>query len=181
MKKIVLLAFSALLIFSATNLSAQKNVPAPMYLGGQVILSMPMGDFGDGADMGFGLAGLFNYYFTPQVLLNAQIGYISWSTDVDDFSISNVPVTAGVHYEFKSEGFTPYIGGELGLNFFSMNYPDEYEEYITDDSETKFGLGLIGGILIPLSKGVDFRGQAKINIIEDANTFEISGGVRFAL
>jgi len=180
MKKVFFLALAAIIIFSATNLSAQKNVPAPMYLGGQVILSVPMGDFGDGADMGFGLSGFFNYYFTPQVLLNAQIGYISWGTDNKDLSISNVPILAGVFYEFKSDGFTPFIGGELGLNMFSASYEDSFGNSY-DDSDTKFGLGLIGGIIIPISKGVDFRGMAKINIIEDANTFELNGGVRFAL
>jgi hypothetical protein len=76
------------------------------------ILALPMGTFGDGAGMGFGGSGSFQYGLSPELLLTAQIGYISYSKKEDGFpTFSMMPILAGVKYNLGGA----YLTGQVGI------------------------------------------------------------------
>src|SRR5690606_32060510 len=102
--------------------------------GAGVLVSLPMSDFGDAANTGFGGTAAFEMSFMPQLVGVGNIGYITWGTDVDDVSFSGVPVQVGVKYYFMpAVGF--YGLGQIGLTFMSVETP----------TITIPGFGTIGG------------------------------------
>lgn len=174
MKKVV---FVLLVIFLAIgNLNAQEG---KMHAGGQVGISLPMGDFGDAANMGFGFAGNFFYGVNNNIDATASIGYISWGSEADGASFSNVPILVGARYYFQRSQFTPYGVAELGINSLSFTYEsDFFGDYSV--TSTEFGLNFGGGFLYNLGN-MDLDVNAKINIISDANHLTLFAGLRFPL
>ena len=87
-----------------------------------------------------------------------------WKTgDVSDLSVN-----ADLYYHFVGEGqITPYVGAGLGANFFSDDRLDQ--------SDTKLGLNLLGGLRIPapaLHYFIEGRYTAS-----DISQFGILGGI----
>lgn len=183
MKKLMVLFSICILIFTASELDAQKKGQGRMFLGGEAGISVPMGDFGDAVNMGFGLNALFHYFVIPNLAINTSLGYWTWGYDGDvDGSLTDIPWFFGAFYEFYGDGFNPIIGADLGLHFLSGS--DVEYQGITiykGDSDTKFGFSPYAGAAIPISDGWDFRGILKFNIVEDGNHFNIQFGVRKAL
>ncbi len=179
MKKFFALFVAALLFVAVTDSHAQKAFKNPMYLGGEVGISMPLGDFGDGVNMGFGLNATFQYYFQRNMSIVGFLGYWSYGTDSDDLTISNIPFGAGFRYEFAGGNIVPFIGGDLCFNNATIKYDSEYGEW--DDSELKFGFAPAGGIIVKMSPNMDLVGTARFNIISDMNNFQITGGLRFRM
>ncbi len=174
MKKTVLIL--VLLSFFALTVNAQEG---KMYVGGQVGISLPMGDFGDAANMGFGFLGNFYYGINQNIDLTGSVGYISWGTDADGASFSNVPILVGGRYYFQRSNFTPYAVAELGINNLSFTYDSGFfGDYSATSSD--FGLGIGGGFLYSLGN-MDLDVNAKINIISDSNNLTVFGGLRFPI
>lgn len=180
MKRFIAMMLLAFALIGVYQSNAQKHIVMPMYLGGEVGINVPMGDFGDAANLGFGGDAFFNYYFTPQVLLNASFGFFTWGSDVEGVTFTNLPLMAGVLYEFNAKGFTPYVGAEIGLNFFSGKYSSGFGQTFSS-SKTKFGFAPTFGIVAPMSPDMDFRANLKFNVVEDANSFCICAGLRWKL
>ena len=174
MKKAVLLLL--VLLFFATSANAQQG---KMYVGGQVGISLPMGDFGDGANLGFGFLGNFYYGINQNIDLTGSVGYISWGTDADGASFSNVPIVVGGRYYFQRSNFTPYAVAELGINNRSFTLDSGFFGDFSATS-TDFGLGIGGGFLYSLGN-MDLDVNAKINIISDTNNLTVFGGLRFPI
>ncbi len=123
------------------------NAQGKMALGVQGGIALPMGDFGDAYDMGFGGTATFAYHINPMLDITGSIGYLTWSGKDLDYTFSSVPVLAGVRYYFGQDKFHPYITGELGMHFTSYESPAitilgyTFESHSGSDSYFGFGAG----------------------------------------
>jgi len=161
------------------------NAQGNMAIGAGLVVSLPMGDFGDGANTGFGGTAAFEYGFMPQLTGTGQIGYLTWGTDVDEVSFSAVPVLFGVKYFFiPGVGF--YGIGQLGLTFLSTDVPaitvpgfGTYGGGSASSTEFTFGIG--AGYEIPVSPTFSLDFTAGLNLISDANNIQVRAGGKVAL
>jgi hypothetical protein len=173
------------ILFVVVLFAGLLNAQGKMAVGAGVVVSLPMGDFGDAANTGFGGTAAFEMSFMPQLVGVGNIGYLSWGTDADGFSFSAVPVTVGVKYYFvPAVGF--YGLGQLGLSFFSFDTPSfTIPGFGTvgggSASETEFTLVLGAGYEVPVSPTfmLDFTGG--FNIISDLNHITLRAGGKVAL
>jgi len=181
MKKVL---FTLLIVFSVIGFTSAQN---DMYLGAGVVVSLPMGDFGDVADMGIGGTAAFEMEFTPQLVGVGNIGYITWSgsSEIGDYSWSAVPVMVGVKY-FFSPGVGFYGLGQVGLSFFSIEVPSYTIPFFGTvgggtESSSEFSLAVGAGYELPVSPNVmlDFTGA--FNLISDLNHITLRAGAKFAL
>lgn len=184
MKRLLTVILFAFLFVGLVDSYAQKRVVSvaqnPMYIGGEAGLSIPMGNFGDLANLGFGVSGVFQYYFTPEVALDATLGYFYYSTDASGASFSDVPLMAGIIYELNKGNVVPYIGALIGFHFASFTAKDIYG-FSYNASETKFGFTPLFGIILPMSPTMDLNLNAKFNIATDWNSFGLYGGLRWRI
>lgn len=184
------------------------NAQSKMAVGVQGGIAIPMGDFGDAADLGFGGQGNFAYKVSPNLQVTGSVGYLYWSYKTDgDFasgSFSSVPVLAGIRYTFPAKGFTPYVMAQLGVHFVSSSFEFEVDpfDFLTktsgsesvnatmetqefSDSSTEFGFGAGAGFLLPLGPKLDLDVNATFNSIATegsaTNYIGIMAGVLVAL
>jgi opacity protein-like surface antigen len=182
MKTFITIFLIAASLTSFTN--AQKN----MAVGAGVVVSIPVGTFGDGAKLGFGGTGAFELQFIPQLVGVAQIGYIKYSTESDNVSYSSVPVLFGVKYFFvPAVGF--YGIGQLGLNFFSVstNIPSvsvggfSFGGGSVGGSSTEFTFALGAGYEVPVSPNFSLDFTGTFNIISDFTNIQLRAGGKVGL
>jgi len=92
-----------------------------MTLGPALEFALPLGDFSDLASFGVGGTARFEYGLQPKIALTGNIGYIWFSgesTELYDYSISAIPLIAGVKYSFAPQFF---VSGELGFWFTTVS------------------------------------------------------------
>jgi hypothetical protein len=170
MKKV----FSVLLVvFLVTGFINAQSKYAIGFNGG---IALPMGDFGDNYDMGFGGNALFVYHASPNADVTFTAGYLTWSSKEDSFdvSFSSIPVMVGGKYLFGKDKFHGYVNGELGAHFVSVDLP-EYEilgETFGGGSatDTYFGWGAGAGVLYQIGHNIDLDLNAKYNMIMSEGT-----------
>lgn len=156
-----------------------------MQIGGDIGLGIPTGDFADGANTGFGINGVWTYFFQPELALTGSIGYWSFgakgSSDIAKATFSTIPLNVGIQYRFSASGFKPYIGAETFLFFNSTSV--EYLGYKSSDSETKFGFVPLVGGAFQIAPNMEFRVTLKYTIIftDGTNTtyLNLLGGIHF--
>lgn len=182
---------TALLVVFMVVLSLSTS--AQIRVGGQAGLAVPMGDFGDLVGMGFGFHGLFVYQLQPQLELTGLLGYTTFGSKDEaiyaDYSISTIPLLAGVRYSFSEQGvnpFRPYVGAELGLQFQSVSYEVDFggffggrQEYSA--SNTEFCFAPQAGFYYELSPAIDLDVNLKLNIISDSNYLGVNAGILYQL
>jgi hypothetical protein len=172
---------SLLIVVSLVGFTSAQS---KMAIGAGVLVSLPIGDFGEAANTGFGGTGAFEMSFAPQIVGVGNIGYITWGTDVEEVSWSAVPVTVGVKYYFMPN--VPFYGlGQLGLTFLSWEIPgsEELEEFgiSAETSSTEFTLVLGAGYEVPVSPTVTLDFTGGFNVVSDANHITLRAGAKFAL
>lgn len=159
------------------------NAQSKMAFGLQAGVAIPMGDFGDAYDMGFGGQGNFVYHINPMLDVTASVGYLTWSGNEADYTFSSVPVLAGVRYYFGKDKFKPYVAGELGMHFTSFDY--EFEGISASSSDSYFGFGVGAGFLYKMGPNLDLDVNAKYNSIStegsSSSYISIMAGVLIAL
>ena len=155
---------SALLIAATAHAQGTSPSGRPFKLGGQLGASVPMGDFGDGADLGFHLGGLIEY--KPASLPMSLRGELTYHRNglKDDFFASEDPDFSGIDGNFSQIDFVgnavmpfgdaastarPYVIGGLGL--YRLKASAEYEGIDISDTQTKFGLNFGAGLTFNLS------------------------------
>ena len=189
MKKVIAISLLLFLFVSISNAQVGK-----MSIGGQAGISLPIGSFGDAANLGFGFMGNFFYRVHKDIDLTGTIGYLNWGLNTGNNSnvngsFSDVPVIVGGRYYFQQVGFTPYGLAELGLHFVSGGVSFSYVDPFTGKtvssgagagSDTKFGLGLGGGFLYNLGN-MKLDVNAKFNIVSDANNISLMAGIQYPL
>jgi hypothetical protein len=171
----------------AVSLVGFTSAQHKMAVGAGLIVSFPMGDFGDAANTGFGGTGAFEMSFMPQLIGVGNIGYITWGTDIENASFSAVPVTVGVKYYFVPN--VPFYGlGQLGLTFLSFDYgiPEVVTPFGTfggssSSSSTEFTLVIGAGYEVPVSPTVSLDFTGGFNVVSDADHVTLRAGAKFAL
>jgi hypothetical protein len=156
MKKLSLL-FLALFCFFSFSANAQFH-------GGATLgLQAPIGDFGDGANMGFGINLNGKYMFKENMAVGLNLGYNRFGAEISDVSFSMIPVTGLFEYHFGGDAIKPYVGES------------------SSDSELYFGLSPVVGILYDLKENLKLCANIKMhNIFADGQTlswFGINAGV----
>jgi hypothetical protein len=166
------------------------NAQGKMAVGIQAGIALPMGDFGDGYDMGFGGQGIFVYHINPNLDITGSAGYLTWGGKEGDYTFSSIPILAGVRYYFGKDKFNPYVAGELGMHFYTFDVPEVViPGYGTigggSESSSNFGFGFGAGFLYQLSPKLDLDVNAKYNSISgdggSSNYIGIMAGVLIAL
>jgi hypothetical protein len=177
MKKVL---FTLLVIVSFMGVSQAQN----MSVGAGVVVSLPMGDFGESANTGFGGMGAFELGFTPQLVGIGNIGYITWGTEAEGFSYSVVPVLFGVKYFFMPAGGL-YGTGKIGLSFFSVETPTINVGGFTfgggSASSSEFTFVVGAGYVVPVSPNIDLDFGAAFNVVSDLNHITASVTANFGL
>jgi opacity protein-like surface antigen len=169
----------------AFTLNAQTK---QMAVGANFVLSLPIGDFSNGANLGYGGMGNFEYAFMPQLVGTGSIGYIKWGTDADNVDFHAIPILVGVKYFFiPGVGF--YGAGQLGLAILSasVDIPSvsfggvTYGGGSASSSDTKFSFSFGAGYEVPVSPTVALDFKALFNLLSDANNIQFGAGAKVAL
>jgi hypothetical protein len=120
----------------------------------QVVL--PLGDWGDAAGLGLGLTLNYEYALNDQLGITGRVGYIhhlateSQFNSAVDINTTEIPVLAGVKYEF-----VPNIYGQAELGLWHVGY--SFSKGTSPDSVNDFGLALGAGYQLDnLAFGLEF-------------------------
>lgn len=162
-KRLLVLALAATLVTSAAAFDFDQK---EWY--GQGVLALPMGDFGDIANIGFGAGVGISVPSSPELDFRGEISYIHFTTeDVmgADLSFSMIPVVFLAEYDLESA----YLLGGLGIIWRKSKTEFDDEDFFGNDSisSTDTELGLIVGGGLALSPSVNLEGR--LNIISDSN------------
>ncbi len=136
------------------------------------------GTIGVGAVVDVGaLTPMFGLAFTADYWSSNLSGYDGW--DLSDFALG---ARSRYNLVIDNPAFVPYFTAGLALHFFSWDLPEAvtglpgYSASV-DDSETKLGLDLGGGL--------DFNNnmfiEARYRVVSDVDQFTIGGGFSFNL
>lgn len=156
MKKIRIFA---MVMFSMMASAGYSQLQVGVQLGPQ----FPMGDFGDGYNMGIGLNFSGKYFVTEDVAFGLNLGYHHFGTDWDDISSSMMPITALVEYYLSEEPMRPYLGIDLGAYNFGLKWKIGNIEM--KDSELYFGFAPKAGIAYQISDNLAVTGELKWNYV----------------
>ena len=185
----------ALLIAATAQAQGTANAPArPWKIGGALGATIPLGDFSDGADLGFHLGGLFEYK-QPSLPVSWRGELTYHRNGLKDDYFSQIPgvgnldgnfsmfnFIANVVYPFGDAAKTWRPYGIGGLGVYKLKASADFNGIDISDSQTKFGLNLGGGIQFNLS-GFDTFVEMRYHTVftESSNTsfIPISFGFKF--
>lgn len=103
--------------------------------------------------------------------LGTSIG--PYNSDVSDFSFGT---DVNVDFPLQDSRIVPYAGGGLGLHFLSF---DSTVPNVPDQSDTKLGLNIQGGIRNDIMPNLSIFGEARYNFVSDANQLKVLGGFTY--
>ena len=166
MKKISLAGFfcAALLAFNSTITYSQGRFSVGPEL------SLPIGSFSDGANVGFGGSLRYETPIDANLTWMVTAGYLSYSFKniPSGFTSSSsiIPVMGGVKYYFTENFNGFYASGALGLSFLKASFTGP--SVSVSSSETKFTFAPGIGYHIA---NIDFSGS--FQLVSDANSLNI--------
>jgi hypothetical protein len=137
-------------------------------------LALPMGGWGDNANIGFGGTATYERSFTPNIVGQVYAGYLSFGGETVgtfSYSFSMIPIMVGGKYYFQP-GKGLYGNALLGVHLFSVETPSFTLFGQTygggSASSTEFSLGVGAGYEMPMGKNaLDL--SAHFMIVSDAN------------
>ncbi|HEY2923431.1 MAG TPA: outer membrane beta-barrel protein [Candidatus Eisenbacteria bacterium] len=111
--------------------------------------------------------------FVQNVHLMPMVEY--WKVGVGGVDISDLMIGMDVDLDFPVEGgrLVPYAGGGLGFHFLKAESP------FGEDSDTKLGLNIQGGIRNQVMPNLGIFGEVKYAFVSDANQLKIMGGFTY--
>jgi opacity protein-like surface antigen len=122
---------------------------------------------------GFAIGGVVNLgEIVPGLSLVPDVGYWTSSKTISgvDWKVSDFVINGNVSYAFPSGDVTPYVGGGLGLNFFSTTVVVPFFGTVSG-SESQLGINLLGGAAFALNDELSLGAQFRYVISSDANHF----------
>jgi len=148
MKKLFALLFVALFAFSFANAQSKMSVG----VGGN--LALPMGSFGDAANMGFGGGAKFEYALQSNLHLTVSAQYLMFGAKDDIVGVewSIIPILAGAKYYF---GQNFYSMAEVGMNFWNSKATITlpfFGKTTVETSGSDFGFAVGAGYELPMGK-----------------------------
>ena len=155
-------------------------------------LQLPMGDFGEGLNLGFGGGISGEYLVNENIGIGLNAGYYIFGVDGADINLGYIPVALNGRYYFTTEGFKPYGGIDLGL--YTISTPAQtftetmdmgplgtqtIEMEIPSVSASNFGIAPVLGFQYDFSDALALDVNAKYNLIfsEGASTSILGFGV----
>jgi len=165
----------------------------PFKLGGALGATIPLGDFGDGADLGFHLGGLIEY--KPQAVpvnLRGEITYHrnalkdgffsdpAFGNVSGNFSMINFIGNAVIPFGDAASTARPYAIGGVGL--YRMKASAKFNGVDISDTQTKFGINVGGGFTFNLSgfeTFVEARFHSAFTKDKNTNFLPLSFGFKF--
>jgi hypothetical protein len=114
-------------------------------------LALPMGTFGDAANMGFGGGAKFEYALQSNLYLTGSAQYLMFAAkdDVVGVEWSIIPVLAGAKYYF---GNNFYAFSEVGMNFWNTKATITFfgSSITAEESDSDFGFAGGAGYELPM-------------------------------
>ena len=179
MKKTLSFLF-VFLLFSSITFSQMPGIG----VGGN--LALPIGDWSDIANIGFGGTATYEHKFSPNLLGTATAGYLIWGGKEDfvggSFDYSAIPILAGVKYFFTpGSGF--YAAGQAGFHLFTVDVEIDIFGFKTSSSasETEFSFAAGAGYEIPVGPKGAVDLNAMFNVVSDLNYLGFRVAYKFAL
>lgn len=158
-----------IMLCAATSFAALDFESKSLYAHGEVLI--PMGDWGDFVNTGFGGGLGVHVPAAPLIGVRGEIGYIKWATEDPgegiDTSASSIPIMVLVHYDMPANNM--YLLGGLGawINSAKAEYSDtQFGDFSYDESETDIGLSVGAGIHPAPKLSIEGR----FNMVSDANS-----------
>lgn len=153
---------SSITLFSQTRIGMQGSV------------TIPTGYFEDAAEVGFGNTLSFTFpLFTSQLEGVVASGYYhcGFKEDLPDynFSMSTVPILAGVRYNFTDVDIIPYVGVEGGIyySFYDVKVDLGLIDKLHEKTKSNnWGFSPYGGFRMNLSPAFDIDVNIKYNRIK---------------
>jgi len=202
MKKVIAISLLLFLFVSISNAQVGKMSVQP-----DVVIALPIGDFSDFANVGFGATGTFLYRVIDQLDLTGTVGFLTFGTKTPSLpagtpsgssidasgSFRTIPVMFGARYYFVKGAVMPYGAAELGLHFTSssdidITYNNGFQtvkQTVPGSSDSNFGFGFGGGAVFQANSNLMLNGELKFNIIStsgnSSNYLSVQGGVLFSL
>jgi opacity protein-like surface antigen len=176
----VLLLTLAICALASTTASAQSNLGLTR-LGAAIEFVNPE-DLS--STVGF---GIFADHGTlaPRFGLESRLDYWSQSEDYNGTTASVRDLALGArskyYFEVSSPKIRPFAGAGLGLHFVHAEVviPAQFgfPQQRTEDSSTKLGLDLGGGMSTPLGPRTDFHAEAWFGAVSDVSHFALKAGI----
>jgi hypothetical protein len=146
-------------------------------ISGGLELGIPLGNFGDGSNLGFGASARYDGAIKEKLAWTATVGYLSYglkSSSGGSGHTSMIPIMGGIKYYFNEDNNGFYGGADIG--FVPITVSVSVSGFgSASASETRFGF----------SPGLGYRmGQfdfaARYNLISDFNTIGIRAAYVFS-
>ena len=118
--------------------------------------------------------------FVNNVHIIPSVEYWNVGNDVGSFNsdLSDLAFKLGVNFDFplQDQRMVPYLGGGFGFHRlkFESNAPG-----VVDESDTKFGLDLQGGVRNQFTPNLSLFGELGYTFISDANQLRVLGGLTY--
>jgi len=154
---------SKLLVVAALSLLVGGVANAQVSVGIAPGIQIPLGDFGDAVNLGFGGSVSGEYLVTENIGVGLGLGYYSFGSDMDGFSASIMPIALNGKYYFTTEGFKPY--GGLDLGYYILGAKVEAFGMSVSTSEGYIGLAPVLGFQYGFSDALALDVNAKYNLI----------------
>lgn len=152
-------------------------------VGGGLAVGLPMGDFADAVNTGFGLNLEGDYFVMPELSVGVSTGYQSFKYKSDgggSGSFNIVPFTLKGNYYFMQDAIKPYVGLGLGLFFDNSKYEISWPSYFLNpvtnqpdtvmlttkytDKTTDFAISPMAGVLFNISDALSLNINARYNM-----------------
>lgn len=121
MKKLILGVATVVAMMLTVQVNAQENI-----FSAGVELGLPMGDFGDAANLGYGVSLQYEYGLTDNLALNLNAGVLLYAMEGDGFSFTHVPVQVGARYYLSESREGLFAGVRAGVHI-GMSKIDDQE------------------------------------------------------
>jgi opacity protein-like surface antigen len=122
---------------------------------------------------------------TPRIAVEPRLDFWSWSESNSgaDTKVRDITLGARGKYFFPVENskIRPFAGAGLGFHFLhaQVDIPAQggFPAQSAEDSETKLGLDLGGGLATALNDRTDFHAEVWYGIVSDFNQFALRVGI----
>ncbi len=169
-------------IYSAILLLVIASTPAlsQTYVGAQLALGIPAGEFSNDYQIGYGGSAQFLYNLVEDNLwIEGELGflYFGYSSEIkEDQSghLQSIPLLASIRYELSKGLFRPYLGGSAGIHIATRKIETTTPVGVSQASrsESSLGVAILGGFLYPITQTISLDVKAAYHIVLFEDVFD---------